>query len=349
MSVCNFKIASDQPLSQPFTDRRTVQRRFGNRTVRRLLHRPPTFTAAVLFLLVLSGPPRFRARDPEASLRGDIDWVVMVHVVVWVAAGLWVLTQVGKRFRGKSPLLRLRPPAFLGMAMILWLAASTGVSDSPALTLFKAYQMLVSMLFVHIFVQQSGAKTSLRAVFLGNTLLSIAITCCAFFAPDLVWRWSDFNPDPSRLSGDLIAPTGVVAALGIILLLTSIKKMWRVLPMCLLALFFGLLALSLMRTAYVVVFLFFALALLKRPRVKFLRHIVYLTCALGLLLVAYDLGPHLSKYRDPGSISSLSDRVGLWRHLADVTMHRSPWLGLGYYAASRIYGPEYNPGLGTAH
>jgi len=39
----------------------------------------------------------------------------------------------------------------------------------------------------------------------------------------------------------------------------------------------------------------------------------------------------------------------LWGHLAAVTLSRSPWLGLGYYSASRIYGPEYNPGLGTAH
>jgi O-antigen ligase len=67
------------------------------------------------------------------------------------------------------------------------------------------------------------------------------------------------------------------------------------------------------------------------------------------MLYTYNRLPNLSRYRDPGSIANLDDRVGLWRHLANVTFAQSPWFGLGYYSASRIYGPEYNPGLGTAH
>ena len=47
------------------------------------LYKRPTVIAAVLFLLILTGPPRFRVRDPEASLRGDRDWVVILRVVVW--------------------------------------------------------------------------------------------------------------------------------------------------------------------------------------------------------------------------------------------------------------------------
>jgi len=47
------------------------------------LRRHVTATAAVLFLLILSGPPRMRIRDPEASLRGDVDWVVVIHLLVW--------------------------------------------------------------------------------------------------------------------------------------------------------------------------------------------------------------------------------------------------------------------------
>src|SRR5436309_11961367 len=59
--------------------------------------------------------------------------------------------------------------------------------------------------------------------------------------------------------------------------------------------------------------------------------------------------PSLRQYRNTETISTLGDRVRLWRYLTAVTLEQSPWFGLGYYSASRIHGPEYNPGLGTAH
>ncbi len=314
-----------------------------------LFHKQPTFTAAILFLLILSGPPKLRARDPEASLRGDTDWIVVLHVVVWGLAGLWVLLQIGKRFYAKRPLLRLRLPQKLGLAMVLCLAASAAILNAPALSAFKIYQMLVSLLFVQIFTERFGLRNCLKEMFLGCTLLCIAIAVCAVVAPDVVWSHSDFDFERSRLRGDLIASTGVVSAFAIILLVTNVRKIWRVLPLSLCALFLGLLALSLMRTAYLVVILFFALAVLKRPNVRPLRQFTFIISFLVLTLYAGSWLPRLNQYRDPETISTLSERTGLWRHLVEVTMTRSPWLGLGYYSASRIYGPEYNPGFGTAH
>jgi O-antigen ligase len=176
-----------------------------------------------------------------------------------------------------------------------------------------------------------------------------AIAVCAFVAPDLVWIGSDFNPDPSRLKGDLIASTGPVSALATILLLTGFRKIWRVLPLALLGVFLGLLVLSLMRTAYLVILGFLVLVLIKRPKAKSLRQLAYLGAALALMLYTYDLLPSLSQYRQPEDIANLGDRLGLWRYLSNVTMTQSPWLGLGYYSASRVYGPQYNPGLGSAH
>jgi O-antigen ligase len=317
--------------------------------VPRFLCRQPTFTAAFLFLLILSGPPKLRARDAEASLRGDADWVVILHVLVWGLAGIWVLLQIGKRLYAKQPLLRLRLAQILGLAMILCLAASAVISKAPALSAFKIYQMLVSLLFVQIYAQRFGLRNCLKGMFLGYTLLCIAIAVCAVVAPDVVWAHSDFDFERSRLRGDLIASTGVVSAFAIILLLTNVRKIWRVLPLSLFALFLGLLALSLMRTAYLVVILYFALVFLKRPSQRPLRRFTLIFCLLGLTLYAGGWLPRLNNYRDPETISTLSERTGLWSHLVEVTMARSPWFGLGYYSASRIYGPEYNPGFGTAH
>jgi O-antigen ligase len=315
----------------------------------RFLHQRATLAATTLFLLVLSGPPKFRFRDPEASLRGDTDWVVILHVAVWALAGLWVLLQIGRRLNAKRPLLRLSLPLILGLVMILCLTISAVVSNAPALSAFKIYQMAVALLLVQLFVECFGPASCLKTIFWGTALLCGTIAVCAFLAPDFVWVGSDFNPDPSRLRGDLIAPTGPVAAVAIILLLTGIRKTWRVIPLALLGLFLWLAVFSLMRTAYVVVLGFFVLVLVKRPNAKSLNQLAYLGGAFALTLYACHWMPHLSEYRDPETISSLSDRIGLWRHLSDVTLTQSPWFGLGYYSASRIYGPEYNPGLGTAH
>jgi O-Antigen ligase len=313
------------------------------------LRRHVTATAAILFLLILSGPPRMRIRDPEASLRGDVDWVVVIHLLVWGLGGLWVLLHMTKRFWGGRPLLRLCLPQILGLAMIVCLSASVWVSSAPALTAFKVYQMLVSFLFTQIFVEEFGARDTLKTIFLGTSLLCMAIALCAVVAPDVVWIGSEFNPDPSRLRGDLIASAGVVSTLAIILLLIGVRKIWRPVPLLLLGLFFSLLVLSLMRTAYVVTMVFLLLALLKRRPARTARQFAYVLCVCVLALYVGGSLPSLSQYRDPGNISNLDDRTGLWSYLTTTTLKHSPWFGLGYYSASRVYGLEYNPGLGTAH
>ena len=314
-----------------------------------LFHRRPTIAAAAVFLLALSGPPRLRIRDPEASLRGELDWVVILHLVVWGLAGLWVLWQIAGRLQAKRSLLPSHLPQIFGLAMILGLAASTWVSDAPLLTAFKVYQMLVLQLLAWIFAERFGAWTSLKAMLWGNGILCVVIAACAFVFPDEVWLATEFDPEPSRLVGELIAPTGVVSVLAIILLLTCVRKVWSLLPLASLTLFLGLLAFSLMRTAYVTAFLFFALVLLRRPNIKPVLRIAYVLCLSILLLYVWGQLPSISRYRDPESVSTLGDRIGLWRHLTAVTLHQSPWFGLGYYSASRIHGPEYNVGLGTAH
>ena len=316
---------------------------------RRFTYRHATFAGTALFLLLYSGPPRFRIRDAEASLRGDIDWVVVLHILVWGLAGAWVLIQILKRGRAKFFFARLRMPQKLGLAMIVLLAVSAVVSKAPALSAFKIYQMAVCLLFTHLFVVRFGYASCLKKIFWGTALLCGAIAVCAFLAPDLVWIGSDFNPDPSRLKGDLIAPAGSVSALAIILLLTGVRKIWRVLPLALLGLFLGLLLFSLMRTAYLVILGFFVLVLIKRPNAKSLNQLAYLSGALALTVYAYHWLPSLSQYRQPEDILNLGDRLGLWRYLSNITLSHSPWLGSGYYSASRLYGPQYNPGLGNAH
>jgi hypothetical protein len=61
----------------------------------------PKIHETILFLAVLSGPPRLRVRDPFASLSGEIDWSVILDVIVWSLAVVWVtrnLWQPGDRW-----------------------------------------------------------------------------------------------------------------------------------------------------------------------------------------------------------------------------------------------------------
>jgi O-antigen ligase len=74
-----------------------------------------------------------------------------------------------------------------------------------------------------------------------------------------------------------------------------------------------------------------------------------LVAALGFL--AFDAWSSATAYvvREQGSVETLSDRFPLWAHLTTTVMREAPVIGLGYYSASRVVGPEYNPALGDAH
>jgi len=251
--------------------------------------------------------------------------------------------------QARLPVIRLSLPQIFGFALVLSLSVSISTSEAPSLTAFKVYQVLVSLMLTQIFVERFGAQASLKTMLWGNALLCIAIAICAFLAPEMVWTVSEADPQLPRLYGELIASTDIVSVFAIILLVTSVRRIWRPVPLSLLALFFCLLVLSLTRTAYLTTLAFLTLVVVKRPNIKPLRRFSYCFCALLLLLFALGQIPSLSRYRSPETVWTLSDRLGLWGHLVAVTLQRSPWFGLGYYSASRIHGPEYNPLLGNAH
>ncbi len=305
----------------------------------------PNWVASTLFVLLFSGPPMFRIRDPEASLEGAVDYVVILRLVVLMAGGLWVLYQWRKRFgegRGKLP-FKLRLPQMLGLVVVACLILSVFVSTAPALSTFKVCEMLVSLAFTAAFVELYGIEECLNKIFLASTILCLAIAVCAFVAPDLVLFPSETGA--VRLRGELIAPTEIVAVFALILLLARPKKPSKI-WFSLLLVFFGMLvALSLSRTAYVVLAVFLALYLWKLKK----RIYMYSVGAIVLTLLLFNIAPDFSAYRNPEGIFTLSDRLGLWGYLAAVTLQKSPWIGLGYYSASRVYGMEYAEGLGSAH
>jgi O-antigen ligase len=206
---------------------------------------------------------------------------------------------------------------------------------------------LISILFASIYVRSYGVKASLNAIFIGCAVLCVADAVAALVAPEMVFGESEFGA--LRFRGDLIAQTGVVSVLAIVLLLTSHRRRSSVLTAAYIALFGAMVLLSLMRTSYLALIGFLLLALWKAPKIKLLKRVARWAILFLILAVLAGAVAHLEEYRAAETIWTLSDRVGLWYFIVDAMWSKSPWFGLGYYAASRVYGPDYNPELGTAH
>lgn len=300
----------------------------------------------VLFLVLLSGPPKFRFRDAEASLYGELDLATILNVLVWCVGGFWVAWQVWQHASGKRPALKLTATHLWAMVFIALLGVSTTVSLAPALSAFKVYQAAVLFGLGLVFVQRYGAAVCFDRLFVGNLLLCGLIVFFLVVTPDLVLFESETGA--MRLRGRGVGELGIVAAIAIILLFATRKRLFSPMTVAAFAGLGLLLFYSLMRTAYLVVAIFFLMWWLKRAKG---RRLVPAVAVVAILLVAATFGwiPDLEQYRDPESIWTLSDRVGLWAHFIVRTMEESPWLGLGFVSGVRVVGMEFNPELGTGH
>lgn len=304
-----------------------------------------SLSSRVLFFLILSGPPKFRLRDPNASLEGTIDWVVLLHLIVWCWAGLWVFC-VAREHARTVPQTRLSILEKLTLAFIGALGISVFFSAAPAFSAFKVYQLAITVWFITTFLNKYGVSELFENLFLGCGILAVADVIAAVVMPDLVFVESELGM--MRFRGDLIAQTGIVSLIGLFLLLTIKSDLPKIKFLFWLSLFGGVLVASLMRTSYLTVLVVLFLAAIRRPAIPVLRKITVLAMA-SIPLLSGMLLSALDSRRQAEDLWTLSDRVGLWAYLIDAVSTRGPLLGLGYFAASRVYAPEYNPGLGTAH
>jgi len=280
-------------------------------------------------------------------LYGEVDWVVILHILVWGAAGLWVLWHIVSWIRARRRVKALTTSAKLATLLAFCLLFSASASGYQSLVLFKSYQFMVCVVFAAVFTYEYGIERTVGLIFWGSFSLCVLISLAAIWAPDMVWVQSEL--EAGRLRGDLLAQTGVVATLALISLFLISRNNPRWIEWTAIVFLMILLGFSLMRTSYVVLIVVSFLALLMNPRFKHRRLTVLLGAACLLLLTAGTVLRQLAEYRTSEGIWTLSDRLGLWAYLIGVTLTQSPWFGLGYYSASRIYAPEYNEGLGTAH
>lgn len=322
-----------------------TNRSFGHEFGERLER--PGWVTSFFFVLLLSGPPKFRFRDSEASLYGELDLATVVQIVVWLIAGIWLVFQVRKHIVGNRPRLVLAATHKWAALFILILTASISVSVAPAFSAFKVYQVMVLFGLGLVFVQRHGAKSCYQHMLIGLLLLCGLIVCFAFVNPDLVIVESETGVP--RIVGRAIAETGIVTALGMVLLLCMGRKVLSPLSILGQASLGVLLFCSLTRSAYLVVALVGVMYLRKRfPGRRIIWPVLLLSGAIAAI-VFVGLVPDFGAYRDAESVWTLSDRIGLWSHFIDRTIHDAPMLGFGFVAGGRVVGMEFEQVLGSGH
>jgi O-antigen ligase len=154
----------------------------------------------------------------------------------------------------------------------------------------------------------------------------------------------------TRVVGNHLADLGEVAAIGLVFCLSSMPRLREPIFWGALSLFSGLLVASRTRSVYIALLSFLMIGF-TRGRGLRVRQLIVPLVALGFGLFVMDAMTSTTEFlvRDPESVRTMSDRIPLWQHLTSTVMREAPLTGLGYYAASRVYAPEYNPGLGSAH
>ena len=99
----------------------------------------PNWFDSLLFLALMSGPPKFRGRDPTASLTGAIDLVVLVHLAVWTCGGLWVLARLYPAVLRRGIVPAVNPAQALGALFIAALTLSAWESPGTPPDRFRSW------------------------------------------------------------------------------------------------------------------------------------------------------------------------------------------------------------------
>jgi len=314
----------------------------------------PNWFDSLLFLVLMSGPPKFRGRDPTASLTGAIDLVVLVHLAVWTCGGLWVLARLYPAVLRRGILPPVNPAQALGALFIAALTLSVWESPGRLLTAFTLGQFAVMLSFIWVFTDRFGTSACLRHLFIGVSLLAVAIVAALVLSPELVA--GDRAVDTgivigqTRVVGGNLTDLGSVAVIGLVFCLSSVPPLRAPVFWGALSLFGGLLVASNTRSAYLALLAFLVIGFTQGRGLRVRQLIVPLVVfAFGVFVMDAMTSTTGFLVRDSESVRTMSDRIPLWQYLTSTVMREAPLTGLGYYAASRVYAPQYNHGLGNAH
>jgi O-antigen ligase len=196
--------------------------------------------------------------------------------------------------------------------------------------------------FLWIFTYRFGTSACLRHLFIGVSVLAVVTVAALVVSPELVAGVTAIDAGivlgQTRVVGNSLTDVGSVAVIGLVLCLSSVPRLRASVFWGALSLFGGLLVASRTRSAELAVLAFLVIGFMP-----------LFVLAFGVFVMDAMTSTTAFLVKDPESVRTMSDRIPLWQYLTNIVMREAPLTGLGYFAASRVYAPQYNPGLGNAH
>jgi O-antigen ligase len=296
----------------------------------------PGIIWCVLFVLIFSGPPKFRVREGGAGVTEGLDLALIVQIGVFVAVGFYLLLEGRK--------IQLGVPQKLAVALLFTFFVSAFHSEYPAYTVFRSYQATVLFWFSASFVERFGVREHARWILWAGIVTCLLVLLCIPLNPDAVLEYSETGFP--RLRGIGVASTGELASLLFVVAMAYRHPLrWlSVLLSATLAFF------SLSRAAWLSVALVMGMIALWRPKVWSLRLSKIAIVGTALFALLANASGFVENFREPPeSMVDLTGRPVIWAFVADAVWTGSRWIGYGHSAASRVLTWDLDPGLGSAH
>jgi len=298
----------------------------------------------ILPIFVLFGWP---IDDLESYRVGnDLGWQRVARIILFTS--FFGLTAISILYRRSFIFPRSRVFAIFAL-YILFAAASAIYSPEPLQSLWKAFELLVLLMFASSLYARHISNPENNVVEVTNALLYLVFSLClmslagGFLAPEIAWR--DFESagfGVRSMSGvvPMINPNtlgqlgGIVALVGMFRLLisagTRIGKAgdWFVL-------FVGFLTLLLAysRTSLVAFILLFVLLLFLLRRYDLLLLAVPAVLLVWALFLN-DILEYMARGQDAEQFASMSGRTHMWEAALDA-WYQSPLLGHGFYVGHK--------------
>lgn len=325
------------------------------RTIRLL----PRKIDLVLFILILWGPILIFGinpyRNPESSLRYELDKNSAVEIVIWASIGLRVLFYI---FNHIILHKRLLPSKILHGAPFFYLLygliglISIFYSSAFLLTGFRAYQVIIGLIFIGILARDEDMMSRLFSIFTVFCVIVTLYNFVMFFLDPLVV--GKYTGEGYRLLGGFPfnRDFGIAAAVAISLCLTQLSgEDKKIVYVGLLAVSVFVLLMSRVRSSIIGMIISIILTNMLMKNVDIKK--IILSLILLILMFWTGVDQYLVSFivRNPETLTHMSRRTDTWEKLWPYIMEK-PLLGYGFGTGSRILLNDWlqkGIGIGDAH
>lgn len=298
----------------------------------------------ILPIFVLFGWP---IDDFESYRTGnDLGWQRVARVILFTS--FFGLTAISILYR--RSFIFPRSSVFVIFALyILFAAASAVYSSEPLQSLWKAFELLVLLMFAAGLYARQIPNPENNVIAVTNALLYLVFSLClmslagGFLAPELAWR--DFgltgfgvrsmsgvvpmvNPNTLGQLGGIVALAGIFRLLTLTGTRTGKTGDWIVLGVGFLTVYLAYSRTSIFASVLLFVLLLFLLR----------RHDLLLLAVPAVLLVwtlfLDDILEYMARGQDEEQFASMSGRTHMWEAALDA-WQQSPLLGHGFFVGHK--------------